>query len=275
MPVRFRSVPLLLLLLAPLLPLALAQPAVPVLEAEAILLEPLRPSDVTATSAVVRVTTAIDVACVVVFGETESFGRMALDQDMGGSAHSDHVVAMRNLEPDTEYAFRIQGSDLAGNLYVSRTVRFRTLEAEAGPDLGENVARTALGARVAGVSSNFGGGDNASRWGADNALDGDGGTEWSSDGDGDDAFLSVELPQTTSVSGFGMWTRTMGSSAQIESFTVENELGELFGPFVLPDAAGMHAFPVEASGRTFTFLVASSSGGNTGAVEVAIFSRTE
>lgn len=274
MPLRPRLAQLLLLFV-PLLPLAFSQPAVPILEAEAILLEPLRPSEVTATGAVVRVSTSIDVACVVVFGETEAFGRMALDQDMGASAHSDHVVAMRNLEPDTEYVFRIQGSDLAGNFYASRTVRFRTLPAAAGPDLGENVARSALGARVAAVSSNFGGGDNGSRWGADNALDGDGGTEWSSDGDGDGAFLSVELPQTESVSGFGLWTRTMGSSAQIASFTVENELGEVYGPFELPDASGMHTFPAEASGRTFTFRVVASSGGNTGAVEVAIFSRTE
>ena len=74
------------------------------------------------------------------------------------------------------------------------------------------------------------------------------------------------------MSGFGLWTRTMGTSAQIESFVVENERGEMFGPFVLPDAAGMHSFPAVAAGRTFTFRVVSSSGGNTGAVEVGIFS---
>jgi hypothetical protein len=274
MPVR-RPLALALLALVPWIALAVAQPAVPVLEAEAILLEPLRPSEVGATSAVVRVATAIDVACVVVYGRTDAFGQMALDQDMGGSAHSDHFVVMRNLEPDTDYVFRIQGSDLAGNFYASRTVRFRTLPAAEGADLGENLARNTLGARVVGVSSNFGGGDNASRWGADSALDADGSTEWSSDGDGDDAFLSVELPQTARISGFGLWTRTMGSSAQIESFTVENELGELFGPFELPDASGMHSFPVDASGRTFTFRVTASSGGNTGAVEVGIFSQQE
>lgn len=264
---------LLPILLAPLLAAAAAQPDIPILAAETILENPLRPSEVTATSAVVRVATSIDVACVVVFGEDEGFGRMALDQDMGGSAHSDHFVQLRGLEPDTEYLFRIQGSDLAGNFYASRPVRFRTLPASEGSALGENVARSALGARVTEVSSNFGGGDNGSRWGADNALDGDGSTEWSSDGDGDDAFLTVELPQDTEVSGFGLWTRTMGSSAEIESFTVENERGEIFGPFELPDASGMHGFPVEANGRIFTFRVHSSSGGNTGAIEIGIFSR--
>ena len=234
----------------------------------------MQPSEVTASSATLRFTSTIEVACVVVFGLDDGFGQLALDQDMGGSAHSDHRVVLRGLEPDTEYHYRLQGSDPQGNFYASRVMRFRTPAATAKVDLGTDVARLELGARVVEVSSNFGGGDNQSRWGADNVLDGDPGSEWSSDGDGDAAFITVELAEETEVSGFGLWTRTMGTSAQISSFEVIAEDGSSYGPYALDNADGMHVFPAEARGTRFTFRVVASSGGNTGAVELAIFTRS-
>ena len=96
---------------------------------------------------------------------------------------------------------------------------------------GENVALVERGARIVGVSSTFGGGDNASAWGANKAIDGAPGTQWSTAGDGDNAWIEIELPSRTHVTSIGFWTRTMGSSAQILSFRVVTDGGGVHGPF--------------------------------------------
>jgi len=240
---------------------------------EPILAGPLELGELTPQSATLNITTNRDVACVVVFGTDPGFGQLALDQQMGSSAHRDHRVIMRGLQPDTEYVYRLQGSDPDGTFYASSTLRFRTPPPEPQADLGTNVARVELGARIVDVSSNFGGGDNASSFGANHAIDGDTGTEWSSAGDGDQAFITVELPQAVEVSGFGLWTRTMGTSAQIARFEVENEAGEIFGPFAITDASQLYGFPATGRGQRFTFRVVESSGGNTGVVEIGVFTR--
>ncbi len=182
---------------------------------EPILASPLEIGELTPQSATLNITTNRDVTYVVVFGTDPGFGQLALDQQMGSRAHTDHHVIMRGLQPDTDYVYRLQGSAPDGTFYASSTMRFRTAPAKQQADLGTNVARRELGARIVDVSSNFGGGDNASSFGANNAIDGDDNCEWSSAGDGDQAFVTVELPQAVAVSGFGLWTRTMGTSAQI------------------------------------------------------------
>lgn len=148
---------------------------------------------------------------------------------------------------------------------------------QATPE-GENVALLSAGARVVGVSSNYGGGGNDSPWGANNAIDGNPSTEWSSDGDGDDAWIEIELAQAYDVSAIGFWTRTMGATAQIERFRVQTRAapeGEVLGPFELQGAAGMEFFPVQTRARRLRFEVVSSSGGNTGAVEIAVYASPE
>jgi hypothetical protein len=261
--------PLAALLAALLSADALAQSLVS-LPIEDVIAEPIAPSAITSTSATLEVDTEIDLACVVVFGTDERFGALALDMDMGGGAHRDHLVIMRGLEPDTEYVYRLQGSDAEGNFYASEVMRFRTLPADDAPELGVNVATLEAGAVVVAASSEFG-----DAFVAEHAIDGDARSEWSSRGDGDDAFITVRLAESVDVTGFGLWTRTMGTSAQIERFEVENEHGEVFGPYDLPDAGGTHAFAASGRGQEFTFRVVASSGGNTGAVEVAVFTRPE
>jgi len=222
--------------------------------------------------ALLELTTTLDLACVVVYGEDESFGRMALDAGMGAAAHREHRIVFGRLQPGRSYAYRLQGSDPTGRLFASRTYRFTVPRASAAAPV--NLARLALGGRVAAVSSNYGGAANDARWGANAALDGDPATEWSSDGDGDAAFLTVELPRDVDVAAFGFWTRTMGSSAQVFAFTVEDEAGRTYGPFELGGADRMYRFPVEGvRGRRFTFRAVRTSGGNTGAVEVGVFAK--
>jgi len=64
----------------------------------------------------------------------------------------------------------------------------------------------------------------------------------------------------------------MGTSAQIERFQVVTAKGEKFGPFDLPDAKSVFYFPAAITARTLRFEVLKSSGGNTGAAEIEVYS---
>jgi hypothetical protein len=138
---------------------------------------------------------------------------------------------------------------------------FTTPTAATG-SIGANVA---VGAEVTDVSSEF-----SSEFAAVNAVDGDLATEWSSRGDGDDAFITIDLGEIVDGTAVGFRTRTMtNGSATTETFTVEVD-GTQFGPF----PAGNKPSEVTFRGRVLTYRVDSSSGGNTGAIEVEAYSHT-
>ncbi len=227
-------------------------------------------TDIRPRSARLLADTNIPVVCAVVYGTTPAYGMIATDDDMAGGGHTDHHPVLTGLEPDTLYYARLQGVGPDGTLYRSEEITFRT-PAETAPTGPPNLARTENGAQVVGVSSNFGGGANDSSFGALNALDGDPATEWSSDGDGDDAWIEIELAEETRVTRIGFWTRTMGSSAQIESFQVITDSGESHGPFELVDATESFYFDTNFVATRLRFEVVNSSGGNTGAVEIEVY----
>ncbi len=225
--------------------------------------------DLTANSASVRVDTAVDVVCSVVYGTDTGYGNQSTDPDMGGLPHTQHRAPLRGLLPDTLYHYRLQGTGADGTVYVSDDLTFRTPAGDSSAEEnGQNVASLAASARVAEVSSTFG---DSSAWAADNAIDDDPRTEWSSAGDGNAAFISIDLAETYELTGIGFWTRTMGSSAQITRIEVVTEDGTKLGPFEIPDASRMYVFPVSVSAQRLRFDVLDSSGGNTGAVEIAAF----
>jgi hypothetical protein len=212
------------------------------------------------TAATLRVTTTIDAVCAVAFGETESLGRLATDQEMGAAGHSEHEVLLGGLQPDTEYFYRLQGVGVDGQFYRSDLLSFRTPPAsETLP--GENVA---VNADVVDVSSEF-----STALSSANAVDGDLSAEWSSNGDGDNAYLVLDLGRQVEVVAVGLHTRTMSDgSATIQSFTVTVDGAETFGPF--PVGRTELAF----AGRVLRFDVEDSTGGNTGATEIEVFEAT-
>ena len=136
---------------------------------------------------------------------------------------------------------------------------------------GDNLALAEKGASVVGVSSNFGGGNVDSAFGANSALDGNPSTQWSSDGDGDDAWIEIALATRTNVTSLGFWTRTMGTSAQISSFQVVTDLGRTIGPFTVNSAATISFFDTDFEATRLRFEVIESSGGNTGAIEIEVY----
>lgn len=228
--------------------------------------------DISGESAIVRLTTAIPVACAAIYGVTTAYGQIATDSDMAGGAHSDHHPVLTGLKPDTLYNLRLQGVGPDGTLYVGPNMTFRTAKASpvGAKPIGRNVALLSLGAKVRAVSSNYGGGDNNSAFGANKAIDGESASQWSSNGDGDRAWIEIDLGKDTNVASVGFFTRTMGTSAQISSFRVIAD-GKPFGPFAVPDAKAAYYFPLAAKARILRFEVVSSSGGNTGAAEIEVF----
>jgi hypothetical protein len=187
---------------------------------------------------------------------------------------TDHEISLLGLEPDTVYHYRITVTDLASNIYQSEDLTFTTVEAtdESKPS-GENVASSNADASIVAVSSNWGSGDLDSSFGANMAIDGNSSTAWSSDGEGNDAWIEIGLAQTYDLNVIGFWTRTMGNSAQISSFKMITDDGTQLGPYHLPDAATIYYFDVQASTHRLRFEVENSSGGNTGIVEIEAYAR--
>jgi hypothetical protein len=226
--------------------------------------------DITDSDAVLVFESNQPLACSVVYGPTTAYGLIAVDQDMDGGAHTDHQPLLLDLEPDTEYHYRVQGTAPDGTLYVGRDQVFRTLPAQEATEV--NLASPQAGARVVAVSSSFGGAANDETWGADSAIDGSRGSAWSSDGDGDDAYIEIELAEPADLYAVEVWTRSMGDgTAQISAFTLTTDSGEVLGPFELADAEQAHRFDLDTTARSLRLDVVESTGGNTGLIEFAVY----
>ncbi len=218
---------------------------------------------------------SIPVACTIVYGTTPEFGSLSLDQDMAGGTHSDHNPLLSGLEPETEYFFRVQGVDDNGVVYLSEVMTFTTpdFEAAAGNQVAtENLASPAMGAEVVGYSSSFGDAALNDRWGAGSAFDDNPNTEWSTAGDGDEAWVEVKLAQRALIEGVDFQTRAMGDGSAIAlAFTVTTDSGETFGPFEIPDANSSYNFEVEMEAETLRFDLVETTGGNTGVVDIVVY----
>ncbi|MEL6525588.1 MAG: discoidin domain-containing protein [Chloroflexota bacterium] len=223
-----------------------------------------------ATSTTIELITNIPTNCLVLFGTTPDFGRASQDANMADLFTEDHLPFLGNLEPETTYYYRLQGSDANGNFYVSEIFTFTT-PAESN-EISDNLLSPSRDAEIIAVSSNFNDGANDSRFGIDNAFDDNPNTAWSSNGDGDDAFVEVALGQRSQINSLRFWTRTMSNNtSQIFSFTVTTDTGDVYGPFELPDPDQAYDFAVDFVAETLRFDAVETNGGNTGAVEIAVF----
>lgn len=218
------------------------------------------------TSAVITLRTVAPAFCQVNYGPTAQYGQMRR-MTMSGPM-TDHRILLPGLRPDTLYYFRLTAVDVQARIYQSPDLTFKTLPAISNRPRGQNVASITAGATIAGVSSNYGGEGNSGTYGANHAIDEDPSTEWSSNGDGDQAWIEVALAKPYHLTAIGFWTRTMGSSAQIRQFELIADGKTKLGPFTLPNATGINYFPVDVTANRLRFQVLRSSGGNTGAVEI-------
>lgn len=217
--------------------------------------------------------TTIDVGCSIVFGPTPEYGALAVDVDMSAGAHDDHVVILGELAPGSVVHYSLQGADETGQLYQGEDMTFvvpppgestlATGDPRGDADGRENLA---LGAAVT-ASSEFGAG-----FAASNAVDGNPATEWSSRGDGDDAFLVVDLGEDRDIGGIGFWTRAMSDgTAIVETIRVLVD-GEDLGVFEV--GRDLTVVDLDARGREVRIEAETTTGGNTGAVEIEVHPRS-
>lgn len=181
----------------------------------------------------------------------------------------DHEVQLVGLKQQSAYRSRALMVDRGGNVYATNDVSFTTPERKGYVPEGANVALLSVGARVTGVASEWGPG-----FVGQMAINGDGGREWASDGDGDDAWIEITLAKPETIHALGYWTRTMGSSALTTKFKVIADGGKAFGPFNLRDATQPYYFKIPPT-RTqkLRFEVVESNGGKTGAISVEAYAK--
>lgn len=231
--------------------------------------EPPRIVDISANDARLTFTSSIPLACFVVYGPSPAFGSVATDPNMNGGAIIEHNPILRNLTANTQYYYRVQGTDAQGKLYWQPVNTFTT---NAADSTSENLLSLNNGAIISAVSSNFGGAANNQSWGANSAIDDSRSTAWSSAGDGDNAFIEVTLAQPEHIDHIAVWSRSMSDgSAKIFSFTISIDNSEVLGPFTLPDTQQAYLFPIDRVTDSLRLDVVSSSGGNTGLIEFSAY----
>jgi hypothetical protein len=215
-------------------------------------------------SAVVRVRTDPPTICAIAYGRTASLGSIANDPNMGGTAISRHVVVLRDLQPNATYRFRLTATDAAGRVF--QTPELRTFETTPTKPAAQS-RDIAAGAKVVAVSSQY-----SADYRAANAVDGRLSTEWSSAGDGDRAFITIDFGRERKVGGVSFLTREMGDGTAItRTFDVVVDGGKRYGPFPAGNPAHPRPAAVSFTGRRLRFEVVKSTGGNTGAVEIEVF----
>ena len=110
------------------------------------------------------------------------------------------------------------------------------------------------------------------RWGASSAFDGNVNSESSSSGDGDEAWIEVQLARRAHIDRIEFQTRSMSDGSAIaHQFAVTSENGETYGPYDLPDARQSYTFDVDIDAQTLRFSLTGTTGGNTGVVDIAVY----
>lgn len=232
---------------------------------------------------VVNFTTDQPGFCQVLIGtEKGKYDRVAVES-MPVGAHQKHYNVIDGLKPDTQYMYRINFNTADGQLFQSKESSFQTAKnitdnqknAQAEKPDGLNIALSKNGGRILGVSSNYGNAANNEQWGAEKAIDGDSATEWSSNDEGNKAWIEIGFDQTYQVKTIGFWTRTMGTTAEIKQFRVLSADGKKLGLFSLQGSKQIQYFTLDQpiSTNALRFEAVDSSGGNTGAVEIEAYAK--
>lgn len=233
----------------------------------------IRVEEIGAHRAAIRFQTSIPTECEIEIGKTTSFGTIAVDPDMEeGELAIDHDVPVEDLELSTVYYFRARAQDAEGEFAYSEMTSFETL-AEEDPTAGKlNYALLASGTSIVDVSSNFGASNGAS-WGINAAFDGSMASEWSSSGDGNNAFVTINFGQQRSITSFGFRSRKMSDGTAITTKVELVHGTTTLGPFSTDDPDTRYVFPLDPAITTDTIRVnlIETTGGNTGAKEIQFY----
>jgi hypothetical protein len=217
-------------------------------------------------SAVLQLETGPPTVCAIAYGRTASLGSIADDPDMGGTAITHHTVILSGLAPGATYRFRLTATDAQGIVFQTKQLGTFTTPRSVGA-LGPDIA---VGAKVVAVSSQW-----SSAFKAANAFDGNLSSEWASAGDGNRAFITIDLGRDREIGGVSFITREMSDGSSItRTFAVVVDGGRRYGPFPAGNLADPRIARVSFTGRLLRFDVVTSSGGNTGASEIEVYARS-
>lgn len=215
------------------------------------------------TTAVLLAATKAKAACRVFYGRSPSADEgSATDQDMDKTGpHTTHKAVMTGLVPNTQYWYRFEGTDESGRAYAGAGGTFKT--AAALKPEGENLAPKAT---IEEVSSEY-----SADYAATRALDGDPATEWSTAGDGDKAFVVIDLGAVYQLTGIGFRTRSMSDGTSIVRAIAVLVDGKRYGPFTVGE--GESLIPLKVGGRLVRIEAVKTTGGNTGAQDIKVYGR--
>ena len=236
----------------------------------------LRVDDLGSTRAVIRFDTSRPTTCEVEWGMSmDAMNTTATDPNMElGTFAEEHEVPLEDLSPDTMIFFRAKATDPMGDTYYSDVMSFRTEMGDEGTAR-VNVALMSMGSSIVDKSSNFNNMADASTWGANNAIDGSMSTEWSSNGDGDDAWFVIDLGQMRDVEAFGFRSRKMADGTSIiTSVQIIFDGDTMMGPFETPDPDQRYIFEIAPTlARRVRVEAVTTTGGNSGVKEIELFER--
>ncbi len=237
----------------------------------------LRVEEVGASRAVVRFETAQETTCEVEWGlAADELTTTAVDPDMDPDDPYglEHNVPLEDLPSETTIYYRAKVVTPDDEAFFSEVRSFDTLAAEdAGPPR-SNVALASAGTQVIDKSSNYGGAADDASWGAGAVIDGAMSSEWATAGDGDDAFVTLDLGTERNLVGWGFRSRKMtDGSSIIQSVQLVIDDAATLGPFETPDPDQFYQFdfdePVAATVVRIDAI--TTTGGNTGAKEVELY----
>jgi hypothetical protein len=236
----------------------------------------LRVEEIGPSRAVARFETSIPTSCEADYGlADDALDLTTTDPDMvEGQLLETHQVPFEDLAAGTTYFWRARVEDGDGTITLSEVLSFETTAADTTAPAMQNFSMTGS---VANVSSNFGGGDDDSSWGANNAIDGQMSTEWATNGDGDDAMLEIDLGSAKDLTHFAFRSRKMTDGTSIiESVQLRFDGGDTVGPFDTPDPDLRYLFELEApvTAQMVTIEAVTTTGGNTGAREIELLGQT-
>ncbi len=223
--------------------------------------------------AIFRMDTTEPMICAIVWGETESLGNFNNSLAMNGTGIIEHDVFLPGAEPGVTYFYKVQGSTADGTLYESELATFTIPESDAPEGGDEDMTRgdnLSLTGTVVETSSEF-----SDAWAGPNAIDDDTTTEWATAGDGDNAFIVIDLGSEKEIAGVEFLTRSMADgTATTTEYTVTVDSGDVLGPFSAGNLSDPMFTELATTGQFFRFDIVNSTGGNTGAIEIRLFAPT-
>ena len=237
----------------------------------------LRVEQLGARRAVIAFETSRATTCEVEYGvASDSLDSRATDPTMNPDEPFaiDHRVPLEDLQAETTYYIRAVVVDPDGNTYRSGVDSFTTLADDQGLLDFSNVALLETGSAISDVSSNFGNGPVDGSWGGNNTIDGSMATEWATNGDGNDAFIEIDLGASHELVGIGFRSREMANgSSIITSFELTFDGEQTLGPFDSPDPSTLYQYELDSpiSARVVRVDAITTSGGNTGAKAIELY----